>query len=762
MAKSNTPEESQPLSYRGEQVDPELEKKVEDYMEESPQDSKVKPDTKSDNSDDSPDGETDTPLLPSDKLPISISVVDHKDDVEDTPEEIVETEAVGSAPELPTEDAEVAEEETPDAEEATNEVEEVEPEVVDDVAETDSEPEDVDAETLEDSEPEIEPTEQTTDLEPIEAEPEIVAKELDLPEPEVNENDDELGLETVQTAHAVEAIIANEADEILAAEDEKKAVAPLVKTSKKNQKKNKGLGAFFRAWATKSKYRWATAFVVLAGVGAVVAVPSNRYYLLNYAGVRASTSLRVIDAKTSQPLKNVELSVDGQSAKTDAEGYVTVGNIRLGEQQMTVKKPAFAEQVRTVTFGWGSNPLDEVKLTPTGTQYQFVVKNFLSDLPILDSVVTFGEASARVNEKGEAVLTIPRIEEEKIIVEVQAESYKTKKVELVTSSQELITVSMVPARTHAFVSKRGGTFDLYKTDIDGGSETKILAGTGLEREDALAVASHGTKNIVAFLSTRENKRNKEGLLLSTLLIVDLDTNESTKVTQSERIQIIDWIGDRLVYVKATEGASQESTDRHKIMSYDIRGGGERELASTNYFNDVLSVNGAIYYSPAQYNVNGSVGLYKINPDATDRKTIYQKEVWNLFRTSYDTVSVSVGQDWFDLELATDALSKAPGPPSVLKSRVYVASPGNKQSLWIDERDGKGVLISYNHATRKETVVRSGAGIKTPMRWLDEEHILYRVANGDETADYVMSLKGGEPKKITDVTNTIGVDRWYYY
>jgi PKD repeat protein len=56
------------------------------------------------------------------------------------------------------------------------------------------------------------------------------------------------------------------------------------------------------------------------------------------------------------------------------------------------------------------------------------------------------------------------------------------------------------------------------------------------------------------------------------------------------------------------------------MSYDLFSESSKELASTNYFNDVLIAKGSVYYSPAVYKVNGSVGLFKINADGTNKKT----------------------------------------------------------------------------------------------------------------------------------------------
>jgi hypothetical protein len=456
------------------------------------------------------------------------------------------------------------------------------------------------------------------------------------------------------------------------------------------------------------------------------------------------------------------MKIDGKSSKSDKEGFVRVDGIKLGPQQLSITKPAFSEVNRAVTIGWGSNPQQETRLTPVGLQLRFLATDLLSGQPVGKAEAESGESNAQASDKGEIVLTIPRSSEEIVEVNIIAENYRTETLKLSIANKDEQKVQLVPGRKQAFISKRSGKYDLYKIDVDGKNEQTVLPGTGLERDDTLALTVHPKKEVAALVSTRDNVRNSGGYLLSTLTLVDLSTGEATRVAQSERIQIIDWIGNRLVYVKIAQGESEASPNRHRLASYDLETKTEKELASANYFNDVIAARGSIYYAPAVYQVNGPVGLFKISADGTNKRTIYEKEVWNLFRTSYEKVSVSVGQNWFELNLDGDGFTKSNGAPPALKSRVYVDSPNGERSLWVDERDGKGVLIAYDVKTREEKVLISQNGLKNPIRWLDDDHVVYRVANGQETADYVLSLSGGEAKKIRDVTNSSGIDRWYYY
>ncbi len=573
---------------------------------------------------------------------------------------------------------------------------------------------------------------------------------------------DELGLEDASTSRAVDEIMAADADELLEVHDRSVAVAAPAKHI--DTKRSNLLVRMLRGWWRNKLARNSTILLLLIGIGAVAAFPTSRYYILNAAGVRASSSVTILDATTGQPLKNAEFRLQDQIAKTSSEGTANLRELRLGPAELEIKKPAFADIKQSVTIGWGSNPLGDFRLKAVGTQYTFTITDFVSKLPIAKAEVSSGQADARSNEKGELILTIPRSvnDEDTVTIQVGAENYRTETVSLPRASREAQSLQLVPARKHIFVSKRSGKFDVYKTDVDGKNEEKILTGTGTERADMLALSVHQSKDIAALVSVRGNAKSSNGLVLSTLTLINTQNNTSKQVTQSERIQLVEWIDNKLIYVKVAEGTNISSTDRHRLVSYDIETGTEHELASTNYFNDVIAVNGSIYYSPALYQANGPVGLFKINADGNYKKTIFDKEVWNLFRTGYDKMSVSMGQDWYELNLNDDSLSQASAPPSAQKSRVYQDGPSGNISLWTDERDGKGVLLGFDKQTKIDKAFQTQSGLKNPVRWLDAEHVIYRVSSNQETADYIISINGGSPQKIRDVTDTAGVDRWYYY
>lgn len=564
------------------------------------------------------------------------------------------------------------------------------------------------------------------------------------------------------TDQAVDEIVKEESDRMLAIEDAKAQL--LAEGSAEIDR------GFFNRLKTKiggllkSPKAWAiTLFILIAAAGTVMAIPTSRYYALNLAGVRASTSLRVIDDKTRQPLKNVEVSLGGQTKKTDIGGNVSFEGLKLGPQEITIKKPAFADLSQEITVGWGSNPRGDVGLTAVGSRYVFEVTDFVSGQPVKGAEALSGEASATADQKGQIILVVADQDESKVSVEIRAGNYRSEKLNLEVGDKETHKLKLVPSKKHAFVSKRSGTYDLYKIDIDGKNEKLILAGTGSEREDSTIVMPTPDDSAVAYVTTTGESRNKTGEALSDLMIINLNDDKIDKVDSSERIQLISFISNKLIYVKIAQNEGDDSPNRNQIIAYDLQSGEQKVLAKTNYFNDVLSVKDSIYYAPAAYKVNGSVGLYRVNADGNGKNSITGKEVWNMFRISYDRIDVALDQQkWYEYDTSAQSFNALNGAPSVQKSRVYVDSPDGKYSAWVDERDGKGVLIIYDTSTGKDKVLQAQSGLSNPISWLDGDHLVYRVATGSETADYVISMNGGEAKKIKDVTNTAGLDRWYYY
>lgn len=555
------------------------------------------------------------------------------------------------------------------------------------------------------------------------------------------------------TDKAVDDIARTDGDTLLAVQDATEPAEPPNKGHKFRR--------FFKAWWHNKVARWATIFLILAGIGTAIGMPTSRYAILNTAGVRASASITIIDDTTQLPLKNVQVSLAGQTALTSKDGTAHFYQLKLGKTTLTISKRAFATISQPHVIGWGSNPLENIMLHAVGLKYTFHITDFLSGKPITTAEASLGEASALADQNGKIVLALDNSDISQTPVTISADGFRDEKVPLGPANTSDQTVKMVPARKLAFISKRSGTYDVYKIDADGNNEAVVLKGTGLERDD-ISLVAHPSDDKVALVSSRENVHNADGFLLNTLTLIDLSDGTTTKVAQSERIQVMGWIGSRLVYVQEAAGASANNPQRQQIFTYDYKTNNRTQISVSNSYNDIAVAGSNIFYAPSSQTAQDAGSLIKSNAEGTNKQTIIDSPVWNIYRSAYDQLTLAVQQNWYQYKLGDTKAQPLSSPPANLVNRLYADSPDGRRSAWVDQRDGKGVLLVYDVGAKKETTAQTMDGLTTPVHWLTNNTIVFRVHNDNEIADYVVNIDGGAARKIRDVTDAKGVDRWLYY
>jgi len=559
-------------------------------------------------------------------------------------------------------------------------------------------------------------------------------------------------LDDPQTDEAVDEITREESDKALAAEDAEIAKAfDSKKPSFKQKIKN-----FFKAWWANKWARWGTiAAVVLLIIGSAV-WPTSRYFLLNTAGVRSSASIKVTDQSTGLPLKNVSVKLGALETKTNGDGTAAFKQIKLGSQQLVVDRVAFAPINKKVTIGWGSNPLPDVALKAVGAQYTFMLTDYLSGKPVDGAEITSGDASAFADKKGRVILTLDNPESDTIEAAVKAKDYRAEKVSFAATTKTVFDIKLVPGKPVVYVSKQSGKYDVYKVDVDGKNKQLLLAGTGSERRDGISIATSPDGSLAALVSSRGTKRDANRYLLDTLTLIDTKSGQAKVVDDAARIQLVDWSGSQLVYIATYAAPSAAYAQRQRLVSYDTEQSAQHLLATSDYFNGIASIGGSVYYVVAPSDPKLQPGFYKIRFDGTGKQTILpNKQIGTLVRTSETTLALDTPDGWYEYSVG-DATTKKGNPPAdPYANHQYVMAPGGSRSVWVDSRDGKGVLLLHQQKG-EDSVVTTASGLTIPVAWLNKNTVVYRVSNASETADYVKNIEGGEPKKISDVTATAGL------
>jgi hypothetical protein len=561
---------------------------------------------------------------------------------------------------------------------------------------------------------------------------------LPIPGQKTVSDDDTTNFDDDKTAEAIGDIVAQESDDLIAAQDA---------TTQKSTPGKRGLLA--RWWHSRVA-RGLTFLLLFAGIIALCGVPKTRYYMLNEAGVRSSASVIVLDNTTQLPLKGVRFIIGGQEAVTDTTGRAQLHNLRLGPQTLHIEQIGFAPIKHQITIGWGTNPLGNISLSAVGVQYTIEVRDYLSDKPIVGAEAVSGETSALSDKDGKITLTLPSAADAKDPITLSKGGYRSEQLTLNADPSVPVKTTLVLARKTVFVTKQSGKYDVYKADIDGKNRQLLLPGTGSENANVSLVVSPDASR-AALVSTRNNKRDGEGFLLSSLVLIQVETGETLSIAESPQIQLIDWVGSRLVFEQVASDSSAKN--RYTVTSYNYTDSTRLQLASANKLSAVLSAGGALYYAVAPNPEDATVqaGLYKIGIDGNGKQAAFKDEVSTVLRTNYATLNLQTPDGkWYSYAIATNTISPIEVPGSLV-SRLYADNADRSKSLWINQE----ALTSFDTATSKDTVVQSQTGVAYPLQWLSPSVVQYRLSVSGEIANYVVSLDGGAPHKITDVAGSYG-------
>ncbi len=544
---------------------------------------------------------------------------------------------------------------------------------------------------------------------------------------------------------AVDDIVRTDADNALPPEADALAPPPVVmKASFRERLKQ----AYFNWWDNRV-LRYITLSILLAVIAVVIFVPVVRNTVLNAIGVRTSVSVTAIDASTTLPLKNVLLSAGDVTAKTNSEGYANLKGVALGSQEVKLHKAGFADVKKSMKLGMRTTDLGNIELKAVGTQYTLVFEDYFSGKPINEVDVTSGEATTKSGTTGTAILTIAPNDDEKVSVVIEKQGYRTEKLDIAAEATKLTKLKLVPAQKEVFISKESGKYDLYKMDLDGQNKKVLLAGTGLETP-ALNVIVDPAGKRAALVSTRDDKRNKDGYLLSALTIIDIDSGESEVIEHAEQITMLGWSGTTLVYQQTIAGASAANANRNKITSYEYTDSKRIQVANANYFNGSVLNGNTVYYVVSSIDASVKGGLVRSNIDATNKKTLHEGEVWQLYRADYKTLKFQTPDKWYEYKMSNNAATEST-PPATYNARKYMDSPDGKLSVWVDDRDASGALMEYSVADGKERQVTLQKGMVEVMRWVNGRVVIYRTINGTQVDEYAISLDGGEPQRLAAVS-----------
>lgn len=509
----------------------------------------------------------------------------------------------------------------------------------------------------------------------------------------------------------------------------------------------------FWSWWHNKKARYGSLAGLIVCMALLGIIPQVRYGVLGAVGFNGSVSVDILDDTNGEPLKNVDVSIASLHAKTDANGRAVIKDAPLGSQTLTVAKRAFAKQEKTIVVGIGTSSIEPIKIRATGEQYTFSITNYVSGKPVPIAEAVSGDANANANKQGQIVLTSNESDAATLRVLISAKGFRPERLTIRADDKSRKTIKLVPAQKTVFVSAERGTFDVYSSYVDGKDKQLILTGTGSERKETLAISVNSEGTMAALVSSRDNKRNKDGYLLDALTLLHIENKTESTIENAEQIQIIGWSGNSILYSRTVAGASAGNPNRNRIVSYDFNKLERLQLASANSFVGTILIKNVLYFATNSTDPATKPMFAKIQIDGSSKQTISQRQLWSLARQSYTSLLLQTPEEWLGYTIGSSTQPTKTNIPGQSINRVYVDRVDGAKSVWADERDGKVKLIVRDNKTGKEQIIKSDEGIAYPIRWLNNDMITYHVTSQSQSAQYVISSSGGSAKKVSDVTAT---------
>lgn len=467
---------------------------------------------------------------------------------------------------------------------------------------------------------------------------------------------------------------------------------------------------------------------------------------------KATAEVVVADSKTLQPIEGAEVKIDNQTEKTNKEGKATLKNLVLGKKRLKVTKEAYKDFQRSEVIFIGTNKLEPVRLEGTGIPISFIVKNKITNVPIEDVSLTVGKNKVRTAKDGTAIITVLPQADVKAVAKISKKGYVDSSLKFeVEKNLEPISTTLTPEGKNYFLSNRSGKIDLYESGLDGTGQKVILAATGNE-EDNTAINTSPDNKWVALLSTREGIKGASGNFIPLLYLINPKDKSLSKIGAELNISILGWAGSSLIY--NTNNGKYSDGFEAKIVAYNASLKKSTPLVTSSDYTSITQIfsDKIIYSLPDK--TTEKFGLFMINADGSGLQKIINESVYTVYKTTtFSGVFQSADSNkWYSYNTGTKKLDQLSAKPPGLKTKDFIASPSKNYTAFVETRDGKRELYLADREgkdEKKRTIIGS---VYSPIRWVGEDYIIFRFSSSDETADYIVGRKAGDPLKIEDVYN----------
>lgn len=466
-----------------------------------------------------------------------------------------------------------------------------------------------------------------------------------------------------------------------------------------------------------------------------------------------SVSLRIKE-DDKFALEGATVVLDGTSYTSDVTGKVSVPKIVAGTYTVVVSKSGYASSEGSWEIVRGTNDLKTISISKeTVKLYSLkgVVTNYVSGGPVVDTQVSLAGQTVKTNPAGE--FSFDKLVPQDYSLTLSKSGFLDQKATSTLAAESgQFSYALVPQGQVVFVSNRTGKRSIYVTNYDGSEERQLVTPKG-ELEDYAPVFSPDG-NWIAFNSTRDGVKNNYGTVLSRLYLVDKTGKQLHALNNNLNPQSVVWSPDSKYLFFASYTDSAQTNYVYQV--YDIAKQAVIELGNMDGNFIFTKTSQSIIFSSKVAETNDCT-LTLLNLVNGERRELVRKTVYYFNSLSLNADDSVLTYELFQndakqrYELTVSNSSEQQVALPTVQNQTYYPSPDQKLKLFVEERDGKRDLYLLDAAGKQTRLTTSG--IVHPVlapRWdQTNSYVVVPFRKEGEQAYYIVSVNGGEPKKIVD-------------
>lgn len=589
--------------------------------------------------------------------------------------------------------------------------------------------------------------------EAAEPDPESSDEPIQIPESDIDDS---------YTQKAVDDIVSEESDKILAVEDAKNEIASSVVVSKVGFKEK------IRRLFSHRRF-WIITFLIFL---VIFAIPATRYKILGLV-IKKSVTITVVDSKTSSPVSNANVDLAGQSTRTDANGKATI-SAGLGKRDLTVTKKYY-QTLDSAYFVGIKTTSSQVKLVATGRLVPVTVVNKITGKPISGAQIQSEGTNAKTNAKGIAEIALPT-KAATYAGKIAIKGYNPTDVTIVVTDKivKANSFEITPSGQVYFLSNRNGSLDVVKSNLDGTNRKIVLAGTGKEDSKTTSLLASRDWKYLALKSHREGAQ-------ASLYLIDTSTDKVTQFDNGDAdFTLVGWHDHNFVYALSRNNLNYSQTGKQALKSYNAdnlqlnqldQTTAEGSAGSSAYqnFGSFYITDDLVVYT-TQWNKEGAAPssatlagkndtIRGIQPNGQNKKD-YQSfpsadnnyiqaspyEPQGIYFAVYNNNSKPTFYAFENQAVKTSNIDQATFDKTY---PTFLLSPSGSQTFWTELRDGKNALFigDANAGNKKQVATLSDY---SPYGWFSDNYTLVSKNSSELYITSPGSLSANRaPLKITD-------------